>query len=225
MVRSQNITDKQAYIRELYCKEEIDFTHVFQTAEDKQSIQLSPEEGKLLSMLLSIHKAKYVLEIGTLVGYSCCWIATAIPEDGKVITIEVDKVRFEIAKQNFAKTKFNHKITAVNADAIDYLKNLNIDHELDAVFIDGKKEDYCTHLELVYPLLRKDGLIIADNTFLFDTVYNNTPSQYNTKRWKAMRKFNLEMSNIQKYKSLIFPTDEGLSVAIKRMYSKTNYLR
>ena len=216
MVRSQDITDKQAYVRKLYCKEEIDFSHVFKTAEGKQNIQLSPEEGKLLNMLLSIHKAKYVLEIGTLVGYSCCWIATAIPEDGKVITIEVDKTRFEIAKQNFVKTKFIHKITVVNADAIDYLKNLNIDYALDAVFIDGKKEDYYIYLELVYPFLRKDGLIIADNTFLFDTVYNNAPSEENTKRWKAMRKFNLEISNTQKYKSLILPTDEGLSVAIKK---------
>ena len=215
MTRSQDITDKQAYIRELYCKESIDFQHVFQTAKDKQGIQLSPEEGKLLSMLLSIHKAKHVLEIGTLVGYSCCWIANAIPEDGKIITIEIDSSRFEIAKENFRKTKFDSKITAVNANAIDYLKNLKIDYKLDAVFIDGKKEDYYTCLELVYPLIRKDGLIIADNTFLFDTVYNNVPPQNDIKRWESMRKFNLEISNTQKYKSLIFPTDEGLSVAIK----------
>ena len=217
MARSQDITDKQEYVRSLYCKEGVNFASVFQTAKDKKNIQLNPEEGKLLNMLLSIHKAKYVLEIGTLVGYSCCWIATALPKDGKITTIEADRGHFEIAKQNFAKINFEQKITAVNADAINYLENLKIDYELDAVFIDAKKEDYCTYLELTYPpLLRKGGLIISDNTFLFDTVYSSTPPESDIKRWKAMRKFNLEISNTQKYKSLIFPTGEGLSVAIKK---------
>ena len=175
MARSQNVTEKQKYLRMLYCKESANFADVFETAENKKDIQLSPEEGKLLSMLLSIHKARYVLEIGTLVGYSCCWIATALPEDGKIITIEVDKMRFEMARQNFSKTRFEKKITAINADAISYLQNLKIDYELDAVFIDAKKEDYCTYLELTYPLIRKGGLIIADNTFLFDTIYSDVP--------------------------------------------------
>jgi predicted O-methyltransferase YrrM len=212
MARVKNNTEKQQYLKALYCKEEGDFAHIFETAKEKKDIQLSPEEGKLLGMILSIHKAKYVLEIGTLVGYSCCWIASHIPLDGKVITIEKDEKRFKIAKQNFDKTPFRTKITAINQDAISYLENLKLGYQLDAVFIDGKKVDYCSYLQLTYPLLREGGLIIADNTFLFGDVYDAKAAG---EMQDAMRKFNLEISDQKTYKSLIFPTDEGLTVAIK----------
>lgn len=213
MARVETNKEKYDYIRTLYCKEGIDFAGIFETAKEKMDIQLSPEEGKLLSMLLSIHKAKYVLEIGTLVGYSCCWIASSLPVDGKVITIEKDGERFGTAKQNFANTPFSKKIIAVNQDATSYLQNLKLDYQLDAVFIDGKKEDYPAYLKLTDPLLRKGGLIIADNTFLFGSVFSNTYPK--SKMSEAMQQFNLEISDSKKYKSLIFPTDEGLSVAIK----------
>ena len=65
MARTYDISKKQNYIRSLYCKEDDKFHDIFQTANDKKNIQLSPEEGKLLSMLLTIHQSKYVLELGT----------------------------------------------------------------------------------------------------------------------------------------------------------------
>ena len=67
---------------------------------------------------------------------------------------------------------------------------------------------------MIYPLLRVGGLIIADNTFLFGTVYEDKPPKYKEK-WLAMKQFNEEISNKKKYKSLILPTNEGLTVAIK----------
>lgn len=214
MSRIEDISKKQSYIRSLYCKEGNEFFDIFQTANDKKSIQLSPEEGKLLSMLLTIHKSKYVLELGTLVGYSCCWIASSLPDDGKVITLEIDKNRYKMAAQNFAKIPFFNKITAINTDAVDFLKTLNLDYELDAVFIDAKKDDYPLYLELVYPLVKVGGLIIADNTFLFGTVFEDSMPKYHEK-WHGIHDFNSEISNQQKYKSLIFPTTDGLTVSIK----------
>ncbi|WPX96134.1 O-methyltransferase [Candidatus Bandiella euplotis] len=211
MARTEDTTKRQQYIRSLYCKEEAAFSDVFQTAGEKKGIQLSPEEGKLVSMILAIHKAKYVLEIGTLVGYSCCWIASVLPEDGKVITIEKSKENFEIAKKNFATTKFKDKIITINADGATYLKGLELDYQLDAVFIDAKKVDYPAYLNLSYTLLRKGGLIIADNTLLFGGVYDSQPGEMQ----EAMKKFNMEISDTEKYRSLIFPTNEGLTVAIK----------
>ena len=95
-----------------------------------------------------------MLELGTLIGYSCCWIASSLPKDGKVITLEVDENRHKIAKQNFAKMPFANIITTINDDAIDFLKTLKLDYKLDAVFIDAKKDDYPLYLELVYPFLK-----------------------------------------------------------------------
>jgi predicted O-methyltransferase YrrM len=215
MVRSREITDKQQYIRSLYCKDADEFEDVFHTADDKQGMQLASEEGKLLSILLCIHKAKHALEIGTFVGYSCCWIATSLPQDGSVITIEVDKKYFEIANRNFNGKSFVKKITTVNADAITYLKSLKLNYELDAVFIDGKKDEYPEYLKLLYPLVKIGGLIIADNTFLFGDIYKYDRGKSSKKRWEGMRKFNEDISDATKYKSLILPTKDGLTVAIK----------
>ncbi len=67
MARNDSVTKRQKYVRSLYCKEENLFKDVFDTAMDKKNIQLSPEEVKLLSMILMINKSKYVLELGTLV--------------------------------------------------------------------------------------------------------------------------------------------------------------
>jgi predicted O-methyltransferase YrrM len=214
MARTYDISKKQNYIRSLYCKEDDKFHDIFQTANDKKNIQLSPEEGKLLSMLLTIHQSKYVLELGTLIGYSCCWIASSLPKDGKVITLEVDENRHKIAKQNFAKMPFANKITTINDDAIDFLKTLKLDYKLDAVFIDAKKDDYPLYLELVYPFLKAGGLIIADNTLLFGTVFEDSMPKYH-KKWQAIKDFNFHLSNQQKYKSLILPTSDGLTVSIK----------
>ena len=142
MARNDNITKRQEYVRSLYCKEEELFKGVFETAMDKKNIQLSPEEGKLLSMLLMINKSKYVLELGTLVGYSCCWIASSIPDYGKVITVEADEANYKLANKNFVKMPFANKIESVNSDAIKYLTSLKLDYKLDAVFIDAKKDEY-----------------------------------------------------------------------------------
>ena len=155
-----------------------------------------------------------MLELGTLIGYSCCWIASSLPKDGKVITLEVDENRHKIAKQNFAKMPFANKITTINDDAIDFLKNLKLDYKLDAVFIDAKKDDYPLYLELVYPFLKAGGLIIADNTLLFGTVFEDSMPKYH-KKWQAIKDFNFHLSNQQKYKSLILPTSDGLTVSIK----------
>ena len=214
MARDNKITKKQEYVRSLYCKEEESFKGVFETALDKKNIQLSPEEGKLLSMLFLINKSKYVLELGTLVGYSCCWIASSIPDDGKVITVEADEANYKIANQNFAKMPFANKIESINSDAIKYLTDLKLNYKLDAVFIDAQKDEYPRYLELLYPFVRGGGLIIADNTFLFGTVYEDNPPKYKDK-WEGMKQFNEEISNQKKYKSLILPTNEGLTVAVK----------
>lgn len=214
MARINEICKKQTYISSLYCKEDSKFHDIFQSANDKKNIQLSPEEGKLLSILIAIHKSKYVLELGTLVGYSCCWIASSLPEDGKVITLEADINRHNIAKQNFAKMPFANKITAIHADAIDFLKTLNLNYKLDAVFIDAKKDDYPLYLKLINPFLKVGGLIIADNTLLFGSVFEDSTPKYH-KKWQAMKDFNLDISDQQKYKSLILPTNDGLSVSIK----------
>ena len=213
-MRNNNKNYKEKYLESLYCKEQQLFTHACNNTISQRIIQLSNEEGKLLSMLLLLNKSKYVLEIGTLTGYSSFWIASSIPHHGKVITIEKNKHYCNIARSNLAKTPFIDKIQIINSNAINYLSYLTLDYKFDAVFIDAKKEEYPSYLKLVYPLIKIGGLIIADNTFLFGSIYKNYKHQYK-KQWQAMRVFNQIISDQKKYISSILTTQEGLSISIK----------
>ncbi|MFQ3307302.1 MAG: putative O-methyltransferase YrrM [Candidatus Midichloriaceae bacterium] len=216
MARNLNINKKDIYIRSLYCKENEKFIDIYNSIETKRNIQITPEEGKLISMILLIHKSKFVLEIGTLAGYSTCWIADSLSENGRITTIENNKRHFDIAKRNFESLNFGKKVNLIHDDAKEYLKNSTSLNTFDAVFIDGKKEDYPKYLKYVYPLIKKEGLIIADNTFLFGSVYDPRVQIKDNKMLEAMKSFNEKISDQRFFKTLIFPTNEGLTIAIKK---------
>ena len=97
------------------------------------------------------------------------------------------------------------------------LNTLQLPDEIDMVFIDADKGGYCEYLDWADKNVKSGGLIVADNTLLFNTVHLDQPRQDVSKRsWKIMREFNERLSNQKKYDSIIIPSTEGLSVAIKK---------
>ena len=200
------------YIRNIYAQEDDILINTKQSAaEYTQSIQVSAEEGKLIHLLLKLHKAKNVLEIGTCTGYSTIWIARALPEDGKVVTIEKDPKHYHIALQNFKNAALDHKISTLNGDAIDLLHQQKLG-QYDAVFIDANKKAYPEYLQYAHKALKNNGLLIADNTLLFGQVYNQEVKD--SSMLTAMKQFNLLMH--EHFDSVIIPTNEGLSIGIKK---------
>lgn len=129
------------------------------------SIQVSPSQGKLLCLLALIQKARAILEIGTLGGYSTIWLARALPPGGRLITLEVDPTHAEVARANVARAGLAHLVDVRLGPALDILPQLATEGRgpFDMIFIDADKPAYAGYLQWALRLSRRGSLIVADN--------------------------------------------------------------
>jgi caffeoyl-CoA O-methyltransferase len=177
-------------------------------------ICISPEEGRILQFLLRTIHAKYVLEIGSLGGYSAIIMAKALPADGKLIAIELNSFNVQFMKKKCIEAGLEKKIEIQNANARKFLKDFKPDFLFDFVFIDSDKENYIHYFDTVTPLLRTGGIVAADNAFAFGEIgsqYENT-SDYGVRH---LRRYNEYIKNHKGYFSAIIPAGDGLAVSIK----------
>lgn len=123
-----------------------------------------PVEGTFLRMLVQISGAKRVLEIGTFTGYSALSMAAGLPDDGELITCDIDPEHARIAQSFFDRSPQGKKIHLRLGAALDTLRALPDDARFDFAFIDADKENYVNYYDTVLPLLRPGGRIAADNT-------------------------------------------------------------
>ncbi|MFP3019881.1 O-methyltransferase [Wolbachia endosymbiont (group A) of Pogonocherus hispidulus] len=210
-----NSSIKLSYIRNLFAKEYKKIEE-YCILEKKQHIQIGPEEGKLLSLFIKIHKIKSIVEVGTLYGYSSICMAKALLEDGHIYTIENNFQYSRIAKKNFSAFNLSDKITLIEGNALEKLNELSAKAPFDMIFIDADKSSYPKYLDWAESYIKQDGLIVADNTLLFNTVFlESPPKEVSEKSWHAMREFNNRLSDEKKYFSILIPTDEGMTVALK----------
>ncbi len=210
-----NFSIKLSYIRNLFAKE-YKTIEEYCILEKKQHIQIGPEEGKLLSLFIKIQKIKSIVEIGTLYGYSSICMAKALLEDGHIYTIENNPQYSRIAKKNFSAFNLSDKITLIEGNALEKLSELSAKAPFDMIFIDADKGGYPKYLDWAESYIKQDGLIVADNTLLFNTVFlESPPKEVSEKSWHAMREFNNRLSDEKKYFSILIPTDEGMTVALK----------
>ncbi len=124
-------------------------------------MQVGRIEGRFLKMLVRLTSARRILELGMFTGYSALMMAEGLPEDGKIITCDVDPKAEAIARRFFAESPNGHKIEIRMGPALETIKTLV--GPLDMVFIDADKGNYSNYYEAVFPLVRPGGLIVADN--------------------------------------------------------------
>lgn len=128
----------------------------------KEFWNISRQSANFLNMLIKISRSRKVLEIGTSNGYSGVWLAMALKDTrGHLTTIEYYEKRISLAKENFEKCGVNDIITVKQGSACEVLETL--DEEFDFIFIDANKGEYLKYFELVNPLLKRGGIIAADN--------------------------------------------------------------
>ncbi len=213
----ETLTPAVDYIRKHFAPQdallaEIDATLV----KIQQHINVGPDEGKLLQLLIKLHGVKSVVEVGTLAGYSAIWMARALPEDGHLYAINKEPEHVALADGFFARSDVGHKITQLQGDAHDALPTLDAKGPFDMIFIDADKISYPDYLDWAEKNIKKGGLIVGDNTFLFDTVWLDAPPPNEAPAtWAAMRSFNERLADPKKYFSAIIPTLDGMTVALK----------
>lgn len=129
------------------------------------AIDVPPQLGKFLALLITISGAKRVLEIGTLGGYSTIWLARALPADGKVVTLELEPRHAEIARQNLERAGVSGRVEIRVGQALESLRALSLAEEaaFDFIFIDADKKNLPEYLDWSLKLAHKGTIILADN--------------------------------------------------------------
>lgn len=118
-------------------------------------------EGRLLKMLVALMDAKNILEIGMFTGYSALSMAEALPDDGQLITCDIDEEVAKLAKDYFSRSPHGSKISIELAPALETLSNLN--QAFDLAFLDADKENYVEYYQAIIPKLKSNGLLVIDN--------------------------------------------------------------
>lgn len=128
-------------------------------------INVAPNQGKLLHLLAQAVGARRVLEVGTLAGYSTIWLARALPEDGRVVTLEIEPRHAEVARENVERAGLTHIVTIRVGRALDSLAELAAEGAgpFDFVFIDADKQSNVDYFEWALRLTRAGSLIVVDN--------------------------------------------------------------
>jgi len=134
-------------------------------AADLPAIQVTPAQGKLLYLLARMGGARHILEIGTLGGYSTIWLARALPDDGRLLTLEADAKHAAVARANIARAGLTRTIELRLGRALDSLPQVAAEGRgpFDLVFIDANKSDMAEYFDWALQLSRRGGVILADN--------------------------------------------------------------
>ncbi len=126
---------------------------------------IGPIKGRMVSEIIGKYRPKRILEIGTLYGYSAILMARRLSDNGRVLTIEIDKENAEFAKENIDEAGLSHFIEVLVGDALKILPSIH--GKFDLLFIDAVKDDYLLYLKLAEKNLVKGSVVIADNVGIF----------------------------------------------------------
>jgi caffeoyl-CoA O-methyltransferase len=172
------------------------------------AIQLGASEAKAIALLLTLAGAKKVVEVGTLAGYSALVMARALPGDGHLWTVEFDPKHARVARENLAAAGLAEKVTVLEGAGLDVLPTLEKRGPFDAVFVDADKRNYDSYGRWAAHHVRKGGLLIGDNAFLFGRLLEDSEEA------AAMRRFHEEAR--ETFDTVCLPTLDGLLVGLRR---------
>lgn len=217
MRHSEKISPAIAYIRETFAPEDVSLKAAAQAAQAlSMPIHIGAEEGKLLQLLIRLHGGKRYIELGTLTGYSALWIARALPEGGELITIERNPQQYAEAQRIIGVSDVAHKVRLLQGDGLAVLEKLASEGPFDGIFIDADKLNYANYLDWAERNVRQGGLILGDNTLLWGGVYlDPAPEGVSRAAQQSMQAFNATLADSARYHSILIPTQEGLTAAIK----------
>ena len=183
---------------------------------EKANMQIGPEQGQLLGLLVELMGARYALEIGTFTGYSALAVALALPADGRLVACDVSEEWTAVARRYWAEANVEHKIDLRLAPArvtLDALLDEGRAGTFDFAFIDADKESYEAYYERTLRLLRSGGLVALDNTLWEGRVVDPSVTDPDT---EAIRAINAKLASDERVTLSLLPVGDGLTLARKR---------
>ena len=178
-------------------------------------MQIAPEQGQFMALLVQLLGAKKTLEIGVFTGYSSLVVALALPPEGKIVACDIDEESTAIARRYWQEAGVADKIDLRIAPALETLDNLINEGQagtFDFAFIDADKRNYHNYYEKALQLIRPGGLIAVDNVLWFGRVVD---PQDDDKRTVAIRAFNQKLAQDERVKTSLVPIADGLTLALK----------
>jgi len=179
-------------------------------------MQIAPEQGQFMALLVQLMQARKILEIGTFTGYSTLWMALALPDDGTIIACDVNEETTAIARQYWQAAGVESKISlhlAPAVDTLDHLLTTGHTGTFDFIFIDADKVNYDIYYEKSLQLLRTGGLIAIDNTLWCGRVIDPEIQDEHT---VAIRALNQKIYQDQRVSVSLVAIADGLTLVLKQ---------
>ncbi len=180
------------------------------------NMQIAPEQGQFMALLVRLMEAKKCLELGVFTGYSALSVALALPPDGKLIACDVNEEWTSMARRYWQEAGVAHKIALRIAPALETLDKLLANGEagsFDFIFIDADKENCVNYYERSLELVRHGGLIVIDNVLWSGRVADPNEHDMDT---VAIRRFNTKLHFDERIALSMLPLADGLTLAYKR---------
>lgn len=173
-------------------------------------------QGRVLSMISQMIQPQRILELGTFTGYSALCLAEGLTKDGQLLTIEHNDEMEDSIRRNLALSPMGEKVQLLIGDAKEELRRLGERQKakgaelFDLAFIDADKKEYCDYLDLVLPLMRPGGWILADNTLWDGHIID--PAYDKDKQTVSLRAFNDKVAQDPQLEKVILPLRDGLTI-------------
>lgn len=178
---------------------------------------VQPETAKFISCLSYMLRPKRILEVGCAIGYSSILMAQGLAEGGTVQTLEMNPEMVQTARRNIKQAGLEQTITVVEADAKEYMSCVEGDGEFDYIFLDGPKAHYIYMLDDCVRLLRKGGILVADNVLYKGmTAENSLVIRRKITIVKRLRKFITALTSRDDLETSVLPLGDGVTLSVKK---------
>ncbi len=175
-------------------------------------MQVGRVEGALLRMLVQLTRARRVLEVGTYSGYSALAMASGLPDDGTLVTCDIDPVATTVARKYFARSPHGHKIELRLGPAIETIRErAGKGDRFDLLFLDADKQGYVDYYEAALPMMPAGGLVVADNTLWSGRVLDPQDASDH-----AIVRFNAHVAADARVDHVLLSVRDGVMLARKR---------
>lgn len=181
-------------------------------------MQISPEQGQFMALLVELMGARRCLEVGTFTGYSALAVAQAMPADGRLVACDIDEETTAVARRYWQEAGVADRIDLRLGTAVETLDSLLSEGSagtFDFAFIDADKANYDAYYESALKLLRSGGVVAVDNVLWDGAVIDSSRSDADT---EAIRALNAKIASDQRVSCSMLPVGDGLTLALKRKY-------